>query len=370
MIRLERRTDVSRWLSVVVPAGSLLGAMLAGGLLLRSSGSDPVDAYVKLFQRGFTGDGALSASIVAGTPLLFCGLAAAAAFRMGLTNVGGEGQLFMGAVASSGVGLRLGPDLGLAVMPLMMVAGVAAGAAWAAIPGILKARFDTNEIITSLMLNYVATNLASYLIFNSTSFWRLLEGSGRVFPQGRRLDESTDWPFSHVGPVDTPFGLWVGISAATGLWVLYRRTRFGFEVRVIGDSAPAARYAGMRTRRKIVAVMALSGGLAGLGGASDVGDFRHVLDPKGLGQSGYGYTGIVVAALARLNPFAVVVVAIVMGGLANAGRALQGPDLPAGLVGTLQGLLLFFAVGGEVVTRYRVRRTRPNAPVESTEVPA
>ncbi|MEI7548699.1 MAG: ABC transporter permease, partial [Actinomycetota bacterium] len=137
----------------------------------------------------------------------------------------------------------------------------------------------------------------------------------------------------------------------------YRHTRFGFEVSIISDSPEAAAYAGMRTKRKVLAVIALSGGLAGLGGASDVGNFRHVLDPKGLNQSGYGYAGIVIAALARLNPIAVIFVAVLMGGLNNAGRSLQGPDFPAGLVGTLQGMVLFFALGGEVLARYRIRRT-------------
>ena len=127
-----------------------------------------------------------------------------------------------------------------------------------------------------------------------------------------------------------PFGFLVGAVVATQLFVLLRRTRFGFEVAVIADSAPTARYAGMRTRRTILAVMALSGAVAGLGGASNVGDTRHVLDPRGLSQAGYGYAGIVVAALARLNPVAVVLTSMVMGGLANAGRALAGPRLPGG----------------------------------------
>ena len=137
--------------------------------------------------------------------------------------------------------------------------------------------------------------------------------------------------------------------------MLYRSTRFGFQVRVIADAPNAAEYAGMKTKRTVLAVMALSGAFAGIGGASDAGDFRHVLDPKGIQQSGYGYTGIVVAALARLNPLAVVFVAVVLGGLNNAGIALQGPDFPSGLVGTLQGLILFFTLGGEILVRYRIR---------------
>ena len=358
MIRLERRVDQPRWLSLAVPVGSLIAALVAGSLLIVFSGNDVVGTYQRIVQRAFTDDGALSASILAATPLLFTGLAAAAAFRMGVFNIGGEGQFVMGAIAASGVGLATGESLGAGAVPLMILAGVAAGAAWAALVGALKAFFNTNEIIISLMLNYIASNIAYYLIFNSESYWRLLTPSGRQFPQGRPIDASAEWSFTHIGAVDFPFGFWVGVVVAVVTWVLYRKTRYGFEVKVIGDAPAAAKYAGMRTRRKIIAVMSLSGALAGLGGASDVGDIRHLLDPKGLRQAGYGYTGIVIAALARLNPLGVVVVAVLMGGLNNAGRSLQGPDFPAGLVGTLQGLILFFALGGEITARYRIRLQR------------
>ena len=362
MIRLERRVDSPRWLSLAVPVGSLVGALIACAVLIVFSGNDVFDTYSRIVDRAFISEGALSASILAATPLLFTGLAAAAAFRMGVFNIGGEGQFVMGAIAAAYIGLRTGDSLGAGAVPLMAIAGVAAGALWAAIVGALKAFFNTNEIIISLMLNYIASNIAYYLIFNSQSSLRLLTGSGKVFPQGKPLDPSTEWSFTHIGPIDFPLGFWIGVIVAAVTWVLYRSTRYGFEVKVIGDAPAAARYAGMRTRRKIIAVMALSGGLAGLGGASDVGDIRHLLDPKGLRQAGYGYTGIVIAALARLNPLAVVVVAVLMGGLNNAGRSLQGPGFPAGLVGTLQGMILFFALGGEVLARYKVRigRTAPS----------
>ena len=149
---------------------------------------------------------------------------------------------------------------------------------------------------------------------------------------------------------------------AVGIWVLNSRTRFGFEAQVIGDSPRAARYAGMRTRRKIVAVMALSGAIAGIGGASQIGDFRHMLDARGLQQSNYGYTGIVVAALARYNPFAVVLVAFLLGGLENAGYTLQSADFPSGLVGVMQGLILFAMLGGELLVQYRITFSRSAPP--------
>ncbi len=365
-IRLQRRVDAPRWLSWVVPVGSFIGAVIVGGVVIALSGNDPFDTYQRIVERGFTSEGALSATLTSATPLLFTGLAAAAAFKMDLFNIGGEGQFTMGAVASSWVGLRYGADMGAGVIPFMVLAGILAGAAWAAIPGLLRAFASTNEIITSLMLNYVAGLFASYLIFNSQSYWRSFEGTGRVFPQGKMLPLPAWWEPVEIGSLAVPLGYLFGLVAAVVVWLLYRTTRFGFELKVIADSPGAARYAGMRNRRKIVAVMGLSGALAGIGGASDVGDIRHVLDPKGMGQAGYGYAGIVVAALARLNPIAVVPVSILLGGLANAGRSLQGPDFPAGLVGTLQGLILFFTLGGEVLARYRIHRVR----VTATEVGA
>jgi len=355
MIRLEPRLLRPKWLSVAVPVGSIVVALILGAILIMVSGNSALDTYARIVDVAFGSVQSWSDTIVAATPLLLTGLAAAAAFKMGLFNIGGQGQFVMGAVAASGVGLALPDVTGFVSIPLMIAAGMLAGGLWAAIPGFFKTRFGTNEVITTLMLNYVAANVAGYLIFGSMSFWRLTTGSGQVFPQGRPLADEAVWPAFGGGGLEIPLGFILGCIAAVCLWALYRYTRFGFEIGVVSDSPEAARYAGINVPRTGLAVMTLSGALAGLGGASDIGDIRHVLDPKGLGQTGYGYTGIVVAALARWNPLAVIPLSILLGALANAGRALQGATFPAGLVGTLQGLLLFCAVSGEFLTRYRIR---------------
>lgn len=354
-MRLEPRLVRPKWLSVAVPVGSILVAMVLGAIIITLNGSDALATYARIGERSFGSMEALSDTILAATPLLMTGLAAAAAFKMGLFNIGGQGQFILGAVAASGVGLALDGVTGFVSIPAMIIAGMTAGGLWAAIPGFFKVRFGTNEVITTLMLNYVAASLASYLIFGSESFWRLLTGTGKVFPQGRPIGDEAIWPAFGGGGLNIPLGFIIGCVAAVGLWALYRYTRFGFEVGVVSDSPEAARYAGISVPRTGLTIMTLSGALAGLGGASDVGDIRHLLDPKGLGQTGYGYTGIVVAALARWNPIAVIPISILLGALANAGRSLQGATFPAGLVGTLQGLLLFCAVSGEFLTRYRVR---------------
>ena len=373
-MRIERRLRQPRWLTLVVPAGSLVFAFLASGIVLQSTGHDALSSYRKIIDAAFLSNGAIGQTLINATPLAFTGLAAAAAFRMRLFNIGGEGQLYIGAIAAAAAGLYLGGRGGASpfVIAAMVVAGCAGGAAWALIPGLLRAFFKTNEIITSLMLNYVAGYVLTYLIFNSESYFRQTEGfNATVFPTGKPLPSSAEWPTATIhtqGGIAFPLGAGLALLAAAVLWMLYSRTRFGFEVQVLGDSPRAGHYAGMRTRRKILAVMAISGAVAGLGGASQDGDFRHTLDadPNGLQRQYYGYGGIVVAALGRYNPFAVVLVAFLIGGLQNAGNTLQGADFPSGLVGVIQGLILFSALGGELLVRYRVRFGR-RAPEAATE---
>ncbi len=353
-LRLERRLTQPKWLNWGVPLLSLLGALILGGIVLLATGKNPFSVYARIIERGFASTDAFSRTLISATPFAFTGLAASVAFRMGLINIGGEGQLYLGAIGAAFAGIAFQDQPTAVIIATMIIFGMLFGGAWAAIVGILKAKFSTNEIITSLMLNYVAAIFLDYLIFNSNSYWRDPKSYG--FPTGKRLVENAYWYDISIGPIAIPFGFVVAVFVAVIVWFLYSRTRFGYEVGVIASSPSAARYAGIRARWKIITVMALSGALAGLGGASDVGDFRHVLDAKGVQISGYGYTGIVVAALARLNPLSAIFVAVFIGGLSNAGYALQGPDFPSGLVGTLQGLILFTAVAGEILTRYRIKR--------------
>ena len=367
MIRIERRLDQPRWLSFVVPVGSVVVAFLVMTVVLLLTHHAPGRTFHRLFDTAFVGKASLDATFVSATPLLFTGLCAAVAFRMQLFNIGGEGQLYAGAILGAAAGIALGNHSGWLSVPAMIAAGAVGGAALALVPAILRAFLSTNEIITSLMLNYVGALVINYLVFDSQSYWRDTSSpTAKVFPQGKPLPDAASWPVSHVGSLVVPFGLLVGIVLAFVVWLLYTRTRFGFEVQVIGDSPRAASYAGMRTRRKILAVMALSGAIAGIGGASQDGDIRHTLDPRGLTAAGYGYAGIVIAALARYNPFAVCLIAFLLGGLQNAGYALQGADFPSGLVGVMQGLILFCTLGGELLVRYRLRFSRSTAAAEAT----
>ena len=369
-LHIERRLDTPRWLKVAVPLASVFLAAIIVGILLAATGHNPFSTYHQMYSASVTADGALSATFVYATPLLFTGLCAAFAFRMRTWNIGGEGQLYMGAVGASATGLALGDWPRPLLIVAMVIGGCLAGMVWACIPALLRAYLRTNEILTSLMLNYVGGFLMYYLIYDSNSYWRDLSPAAAVFPTGKTLVPNATWPGIMIGSFTLPFGFVLGAGLAIGLFVLIRKTRYGFEMRVMGDSPQAANYSGIRTKRKIVSVMAISGGIAGIAGSSQIGDFGHVLDPRGLEQAQYGYTGIVVAALALYNPIAVVLVSLLIGGLTNAGFALEGPSFPSGLVGTMEGIILFTVLGGEILARYHIRLRRRPVVAARTDVAA
>lgn len=362
MIRLEARREPSRMLTLATPLIALVAAASVGAVIVALTRRSVAETYSSLADRGFGGLDHIEEAFVTASPLLLCGLAVAVAFRAGLYNLGAQGQMVMGAVAASGVAIWAGPSIGGASVGLMVVAGAAAGTMWAAIPGVLRVRFNASEALTSLMLNFVAYHLSTYLISESVAPWRDASGNGAQVAHGSAIPTAAEWTPLDLGGVDVPQGLVIGTIAAVILTFVASRTRFGFASALFGDSPSAAVAVGVPTRRLSVAILALSGALAGLAGSADVGDSRHLLDPVGLDRSASGYTAIAVAVLARLNPLAVPVVAVAFGGIANAGRALEGTDLPVGLVGTLQGLVLLFAVGAEFLVRYRVRRAGPTRP--------
>jgi ABC-type uncharacterized transport system permease subunit len=291
-------------------------------------------------------------TLVKTIPLLLTGLGVAVAFRMQLWNIGAEGQLYLGAMGATWVALFVLPDASSGVViPAMVIAGLAGGMLWGLVPGVLRASLGVNEIITSLMLNYVAIIYADYLVHGA---WRNPVGFGfpgtEQFPRDAWLPR---WDTTRVH-----LGLVFGLIAAAVVWVILRHTRWGYEIAVAGESEQVARYAGMATRRNIVLVMGLSGALAGLAGMSEVAGVAHQLQPSL--SPGYGYTAIIVAWLGRLNPIGVALVAFLLAGVLVGGDQLQmSMGLSSAVGPMLQGTILFFIIGGEMLARYRIVWRRP-----------
>ena len=353
---IEPRGLAPLWLRLTLPVWSVLGAALVGSAILAATGHSPLEAYQKVFTAGFGNSRVMARSLILATPLILTALAAAIPFRMRVWNIGAEGQLYLGAICGSGVALVLGDGLPVMVMmPAMMLAGMLGGALWAGLAALPKAYLNTDEVITTLMLNFIALHLLNYLIFGSVSFWR---DTVRVtFPSGKSLPEAARlakiW-----GPLHS--GFLIALGAAVIVWLLLRATKWGFELRVIGDSARAARYSGMRVDRKVVTALLVSGALAGLAGAIEVSGPIGGLEPVAL-ATGLGFTGIVVAAVARLSALGIIPVAILIAGLTNSAIGLQSIGIPIDIVFVLQGLVFLFVVGGEFFLENRIRfRLRPS----------
>ncbi|NDI15119.1 MAG: ABC transporter permease [Actinobacteria bacterium] len=355
-VRLEQRMVAPRFAVVIVPAVSVVFALVVGGIFLAATGHPPLDTYLDLLKNGYASFYGITDTLGLATPLICTGLAAAFAFRMNLYSIGQEGQLYLGMIGGAWAGIALADSLpALLAVPLVLVFGALAGAAWVAVPALLRARLGTSEIVSTLLLNYVALNLVNYFIFGSRGFFRDPTTS---FPQGRPVAESARLsPFSFFTDkvTNTYPTLLVSVVLAAFLFWFMRTSNYGYETAVYADSPNTARYAGMNSMRLQSSVLLISGAIAGVGGAMYVVGPAGKVDP-GLLQIGLGYAGIVVAALARYNFLAVVIAAILFAGLRTGGNALQvsNDPVPIAIAIVLQGAVLLFALGGELFRRNRV----------------
>ncbi len=355
-VRVEPRLkEVPRWYVLMLSALSVLVALLIGAGVIAIAGGDPWRSYAHIARASFGSLGVFSDTMVKAIPLMLVGLACSLAFRMRLWNIGAEGQFFIGAFGASAVVL-------IPILPAeaprwlfiitMIVFGMACGALWGFIPGYLKAKFNVNEIISTLMLNYIAVAWNNFFIF---AVWT--EGGfqmSRIFPQNAWLPRLTD--FSAQFPIfrglTTHFGLVLALLVAVVVWLILYRSQWGYEIRLLGDNPNAARYAGISTGRNIILVMMLSGAIAGLAGMSEISGVVHRL--QGAISPGYGFTGIIVAWLAKLNPFAVIFVSILFGALILAGREIQ----PSGVPKMIQGIILVCLIASDFFMRYRITLVR------------
>jgi ABC-type uncharacterized transport system permease subunit len=345
LLRLEKRLETPKSAAFLVPLVSLILALFTGALFFLFSGNNPAEVYSSMFYGAFGSAYGLSETVVKAIPLSLCGLGVALAFRMQLWNIGGEGQFYMGAMAATWVAL-FNPELpGWIMLPAMFIAGFIAGGLWGLLPAIPRAFQGVNEIITTLMLNYVAIFWVEYLVHGP---WR--DPAGFNFPLTAQFVPSAILPAFGTTRIHT--GLIFAVVAALVIYLFMRNTRTGFEMKVIGESQSAARYAGISIEKNILLAMLFSGALCGLAGMAEVSGIAGRLQ-EGL-SPGYGYTAIIIAWLSRLNPLAILFVAFLFGGLQVGGYTVQATGIPATTVSMLQGLLLFFVLGGELFYRYRL----------------
>ncbi len=349
MLYFEKRQKVSKWFKVAIPVISLLIGMLVGALAILIVGINPLDVYKALFINAFGSWYAFSETLVAATPLLLITAGLILVFRMGIWNIGSYGQYIMGAIFSSYFALFMPPTLPKPIMlSLMVLGGLAGGALWALIPAILKVLWEVNEVISTLLLNYIALYVLKFLMYGP---WKNPTSYG--FPLSKPFSDSAVLPviFPHTR---VTLGLIFALIAIGAIWFILSKTRFGYEVKVIGNNPEAARYAGMGVGRDILIAMAISGALAGLAGMVQVSGIIHFLQVKI--NADYGYTSIIVAWISYLNPLATVVSSLLFGGLASGGYSIQiSMRVSYGIVGLIESIALFSIVGAQVFVNYRLR---------------
>ena len=358
MVRLERRPERSRLYALLSPLLALALTCMVGAAMFVALGKSPVDGLYTYFVQPLVDPWLRGQLLAKATPLILIAVGLAVCFRSGNWNIGAEGQYLIGGMAGTAVPVMLGAGEGVWVLPLVILFGMAGGALYAAIPAILKSRFGANEILTSLMLVYVAQQLVDWIVRGP---WRNPQGFG--FPGTISFPPDARLPKLYPG-ADAHFGLTLALLAGLVLWFVLSRTTKGFEVTVLGQAPRAGRFAGFDAKRMTIFAFLLSGAMAGLAGIAEVSGTAFKLDANL--SLGYGFTAIIVAFLGRLNPLGIVVAGFVLALTIIGGEEAQiamGISDRASRV--FQGLILFFVLACDTLMTYRIRiaRTRTLAGV-------
>ena len=343
---------------LTIPFYAILVACLVGSLFILGAGANPLVAYGALLDGALGSPDRIASTVARSTPFIIGALAVALGFKAGLFNIGAEGQLLLGALTAAWVGTWswLAGTPPLLAVPFVLVAGVVGGMVWGFIPGVLKARTGAHEVITTIMLNAIALGIASFLITSRDP--ALLIDEGASTPHTREVAASVRLPTLVEGT-----GLHLGIALALALcaatWFVLQRTTPGFEIRTVGVSREAARYAGMRVDRTVIVVMTASGALAGIAGAAEViGSGSGYLTPGAF--TNIGFDSIAIALLARGNPLAVVPAALLWGALLSGAPLMQvEADLSVNLVRIVQALIILFVAADAIIRLlFRIRAPR------------
>ncbi len=349
MLYFEKKENISNKSKLIISLVSLLIGIFFGGIAIAVVGINPFAVYKSLFTNAFGSWYSFSETLVAATPLLLITSGLILVFRMSVWNIGAYGQYIMGAIFSSYFAIFMPPDLSKPLMlSLMFFGGLLGGALWALIPAVLKVFWEVNEVISTLLLNYIALYVLKFLMYGS---WRNPTSYG--FPLSKPFPESAQLPiiFQHTR---VSLGFVFALLAVIAVWFVISKTKFGYEIKVIGNNPTTAKYAGISVGKNIITAMMISGALAGLAGMVQVSGIIHFLQIKL--NANYGYTSIIVAWVSYLNPFLSFMSSILFGGLESGGYSIQiSMRVSYGIVGLIESIALFSIVGAQIFLNYRLR---------------
>lgn len=347
---------------LLISVGAVLAALAIGAVMLLALGADPLNGYATMFSAAFGSVDGLAATATKSIPLMLVGVGICIAFRANVINIGGEGQMVIGALMATMVAMVMADLPPLLLVPIVLFAGIVGGACWGAMAGALKAHFNVSEILSTIMLNIVAVQIMNFLLRGPLIDPGEIERGTRI-PQTARLSENADLPML-IDRLNFHSGFIVALIAALAVYVLLWRTALGFRLRSIGLNPAAARYAGMPVKRGVIQAMLLSGAMSGLAGAILVfgsESHRMVTDGSSTGFTGSaGFNGIVVALFGALHPLWTIPSALLFGGMLVGANALQrAAQVPSALIIALNGLIVVFVVS----TQWYARRMGQSAVV-------
>jgi simple sugar transport system permease protein len=344
--RFEKRTRTPLAVQIAIPVVAIAAGLLTGAIILTLGAHSITDAYRAMWEASFGTTQGFEQTLVRATPLILTGLAVTVALRMNVWNIGAEGQMALGAVGATFVAFHAGGLSSFPLLVLMFLGGAIAAGAWALIAAVPRAAVGLNEIITTLFLNYIGLLFLSALINGP---WKDPTVVG--FAYSKPLPVSAALPA--IGTTPVTIGIYIALGAALLMWWLLDRTRTGFSLSIAGGNMRAAQYLGIGVGRRIIGVLVLSGVLAGIAGVIQLTTASGRLQ-EGL-TGNFGYTGILVAFLARQRIAATVVVAVLFAGLLTGGAALQSTGIPSSIAQILQAVIIIFVLAGEVLGGYRLR---------------
>ena len=370
MKKMFRSDSVSKLVDASLPVFAVLAALAVGALMLILLGANPLEAFGALIEGAFGSSNALADTVVKATPLLLIGLGICISFRGNVINIGGEGQMIVGALLATALGLAYPEMPGILMIPLAMLVGFFGGAVWGGIPGTLKAYFNVNEILSTIMMNAIAVQLMNFLLSGPMIDPIQASKASRI-PQTARLSKAFDLP--RLIPTRLHLGALIAVILAVVVYILLWRTTLGYRIRAVGQNQFASRYAGIDVKKQIVLALLLSGAFAGLAGAIQVFGVNHrmITDGSATGFTGSaGFNGIVAALFGQLHPLGTIPASFLFGALLVGANKLQRVvQVPSALITTLNGLVVIFVVSSEIWRRKRETKRLTEATLESEKVP-